>query len=134
MTLHASTGRLTNSNVLHSPMRFPVSYTVDNETLVIQDHKLVFQLADELNVMNKAEDESYQVNFIKWINSNPNTYQFTSGVRKTDGTVPRRSEYGEVIAALNRTTIADESEAHAQAEANLEACKRVLLGVCLRFV
>jgi hypothetical protein len=54
-------------------MRFPVSltYTGTNETLEIQDHKLVFQLADVLNGMNKDEDPKLQVNFIPWIQTNP---------------------------------------------------------------
>ena len=53
-------------------MRFPVSltYADTNETLEIQDHKLVFQLADVLNEMNANEEPAYQVNFIKWIQSN----------------------------------------------------------------
>jgi hypothetical protein len=54
-------------------MRFPVSltYAGSNETLEIQDHKLVFQLADVLNEMNKGEDPALQVNFIPWIQTNP---------------------------------------------------------------
>ena len=55
-----------------SPMRFPISltYAATNETLEIQDHKLVFQLADELNQMNAERDPWWQVNFIPWIQSN----------------------------------------------------------------
>jgi hypothetical protein len=54
------------------PMRFPVSmtYAGTNETLDIQDHKLVFQLADVLNQMNAEVDSIFQVNFIPWIQSN----------------------------------------------------------------
>lgn len=54
-------------------MRFPVSltYSETNETLEIQDHKLVFQLADVLNEMNADVDPVFQVNFIPWIQSNP---------------------------------------------------------------
>ena len=53
-------------------MRFPISltYAATNETLEIQDHKLVFQLADELNKMNADLDPWWQVNFIPWIQSN----------------------------------------------------------------
>jgi hypothetical protein len=53
-------------------MRFPISltYAATNETLEIQDHKLVFQLADELNQMNAKLDPWWQVNFIPWIQSN----------------------------------------------------------------
>ena len=53
-------------------MRFPVSmtYAKTNETLDIQDHKLVFQLADVLNQINSEVDPVFQVNFIPWIQSN----------------------------------------------------------------
>lgn len=54
------------------PMRFPVSITYPeaNETLYIQDHKLVFQLAEVLNEMNSEVDPVFQVNMIPWIQSN----------------------------------------------------------------
>ncbi|GHJ88713.1 hypothetical protein NliqN6_5115 [Naganishia liquefaciens] len=82
------------------PMRFPVSlsYTGTNETLEIQDHKLVFQLADVLNEMNKGKDPKLQVKFIEWIQSNPNTYVYNNGLRNPDGTVPRRSQYAALLA------------------------------------
>jgi len=53
-------------------MRFPVSmtYAATNETLDIQDHKLVFQLAEVLNQINGEVDPVFQVNFIPWIQSN----------------------------------------------------------------
>lgn len=64
-------------------MRFPTSltYTGTNETLEIQDHKLVFQLADELNKMNKGGDPSLQVNFIPWIQNNPKCVDFWQAAR-----------------------------------------------------
>jgi hypothetical protein len=46
------------------PMRFPVDLTLGNETVEINDHKMVFQLADVLNEMNRNSPE-YMVNFIK---------------------------------------------------------------------
>jgi len=46
------------------PMRFPVSLTLDNETVEINDHKMVFQLAATLNEMNGGNDTDYGVNFI----------------------------------------------------------------------
>lgn len=49
-------------------MRFPVEtfYPDTNETIQINDHKMVFQLADTLNKMNKKRPD-YKVNFIKYI-------------------------------------------------------------------
>jgi hypothetical protein len=48
------------------PMRFPVSLTdaETNETIEINDHKMVFQLADAINNYNR-NDSSLMVNFIK---------------------------------------------------------------------
>ena len=72
------------------PMRFPVSITLDNETLQIQDHRMVFQIADELNKQN-GNDSAYAVNFIKWIQASANQPSSTSK-RRPDGTVPGSSE------------------------------------------
>ena len=47
------------------PMRFPVSVSLGNETVEIQDHKMVFQLAAKLNEMNGGNTSDYAVNFIK---------------------------------------------------------------------
>lgn len=102
-------------------MRFPLSYTLDNETLEIQDHKLVFQMADELNYLNKEADPEWQVNFIPWIQSNPNTYQYVNNVRNPDGTTPRRNEYSDALTAANITATVDEdSEAYTDAVERLE--------------
>jgi monoamine oxidase len=73
------------------PMRFPVSLSLGNETVEINDHKMVFQLADVLNEMNGGNTSDYAVNFIKWIQSSPNTPASTSK-RLPDGTVPRKSD------------------------------------------
>ena len=74
------------------PMRFPVSlkYAGTNETFQIQDHRMVFQLADVLNAQN-GNDSEYAVNFISWIQSSANTPVATSK-RRPDGTVPGRIE------------------------------------------
>lgn len=45
-------------------MRFPVTVTFGNETVDINDHKMVFQLADVMNKLNGNSSE-YMVNFIK---------------------------------------------------------------------
>lgn len=71
------------------PMRFPVSafYEEFNETVEIQDHKMVFQLGDVLNQMNGG-DESVAVNFIPWIQSSPNTPGNSNGFRLPNGRIP----------------------------------------------
>jgi monoamine oxidase len=71
------------------PMRFPVSvqYADTNETLDIQDHKMVFQLGAVLNEMN-GNDPALAVNFIKWIQSSPNVPTNSNGGRLPNGRVP----------------------------------------------
>ena len=56
------------------PMRFPYSIhdSETNETFAIEDQKMIFQLADILNEMNKDEDPSLQVRFIDWIQTSDN--------------------------------------------------------------
>lgn len=75
------------------PMRFPVSvrYADTNETLDIQDHKMVFQLADVLNQLN-GNDSDLAVNFIPWIQSSPNVPAASGGIRKPNGLIPSAAE------------------------------------------
>jgi monoamine oxidase len=74
------------------PMRFPVSiqYPGTNETLEIQDHKMVFQLGAAVNEMN-GNESSLAVNFIPWIQHAANDPADTTK-RRPDGTVPGNAE------------------------------------------
>lgn len=89
-------------------MRFPVSLTdsATNETIEINDHKLVFQLADVLNGLNAKLDPWWQVKFIPWIQSNSATFQYQNGLRNADGTTPRRSQYPALLANASLSTAA----------------------------
>lgn len=71
------------------PMRFPVSvrYADTNETLDINDHKMVFQLADYLNTLN-GNDSALAVKFIPWIQASANVPAASNGVRKPNGLIP----------------------------------------------
>lgn len=75
------------------PMRFPVSikYADTNETLDIQDHKMVFQLADTLNELNQ-HNESLAVNFIPWYQSSPNAPANSNGFRLPNGRIPTSAQ------------------------------------------
>jgi hypothetical protein len=79
------------------PMRFPVEVKYDdtNETLPIQDHKMVFQLAEVLNEMNGGNDSDLAVKFIPWIQSNANTPANSRGYRLPDGRIPTRAQITE---------------------------------------
>lgn len=84
------------------PMRFPVSvrYADINQTLDIQDHKMVFQLADVLNERN-GNDSDLAVKFINWVQTNPNTPASSSGYRLPDGRIPSGREF----AALDKSVL-----------------------------
>ncbi|KAF2105768.1 hypothetical protein BDV96DRAFT_508891 [Lophiotrema nucula] len=74
------------------PMRFPVSTTYDtNETIEINDHKMVFQIADVLNKLN-GNDSTLAVNFIPWIQSSPNVPANSNGYRLPNGRIPSASQ------------------------------------------
>ncbi|KAF2220832.1 putative L-amino-acid oxidase [Elsinoe ampelina] len=75
------------------PMRFPVSirYANTNETLEIQDHKMVFQLADTLNRMNGNRTD-LAVSFIPWIQSNANAPTNSREGRLPNGQIPSAAQ------------------------------------------
>lgn len=75
------------------PMRFPVStkYADTNETLDIQDHKMVFQLGEVLNQMN-GNDSTLAVKFIPWIQSSANVPANSNGYRLPNGRIPSAAQ------------------------------------------
>jgi monoamine oxidase len=75
------------------PMRFPVSvkYADTNETLDIEDHKLVFQLASYVNELN-GNDSALEVKFIPWIQSSPNVPANSRGYRLPNGRIPSAAQ------------------------------------------
>jgi monoamine oxidase len=99
------------------PMRFPVSitYADTNETLEIQDHKMVFQLADVLNKMN-ADRPDLQVHFIPWVQKSPNVPASAGGNRLPDGRIPTAAQVAAnsslaYTSPLSNATAAEEAEA-----------------------
>lgn len=66
-------------------------YQDTNRTLDIQDHKMVFQLADVLNQMN-GNASDLAVKFIPWIQSSPNTPANSRGYRLPDGRIPSAAQ------------------------------------------
>ena len=75
-------------------MRFPVNITYPTgETLPIQDHKMVFQLADVMNRLNK-NNESLAIEFIPFIETSRNLPADTP-ILLPDGTTPSISQVAE---------------------------------------
>lgn len=75
------------------PMRFPEStkYAGTNETLPVNDMKLVFQLADAMNQLNNG-NSNFTVNFIPWIQTDPNGLYYFNGIKKPNGLPPTLTE------------------------------------------
>lgn len=115
-------------------MRFPVSvkYTDTNETLDIQDHKMVFQLGDTLNEMNK-NDPDLEVKFIPWIQSSPNVPTNTNGYRMADGRIPSRAQVAANESLSNPTSkiedMAAVEVAHEEIESFIDATPERLRNV-----
>lgn len=103
------------------PMRFPVSWTdkETNETVEIQDHKMVFQLADTLNKMNGNNTE-LAVNFIQWIQNSPNTPINSNGYRLENGRVPSRAQLAANSSLMTPAASAEDPEAAKAAEEEFE--------------
>lgn len=75
------------------PMRFPLSitYADSNETIQIQDHRIVFDLVNEVNKLNQ-NNTNFTVDFIEWYQDSPNGLYYINGARKPNGQVPTVSE------------------------------------------
>ncbi|KAF9893165.1 hypothetical protein FE257_012578 [Aspergillus nanangensis] len=115
------------------PMRFPVSitYPEKNETLEIQDHKMVFQLADTLNKMNKDRPD-LQVNFIEFIQNSPNV-PASSGGNRLNGRIPTAAQVKANPALVytapssNATSVEEAEEAYGEfsKSSDIEQMKKV---------
>ncbi|KAI9370252.1 flavin-containing amine oxidoreductase-domain containing protein [Aspergillus egyptiacus] len=100
------------------PMRFPVSihYAEQNETLEIQDHKMVFQLADVLNEMNADCHPELNVDFIPFIQRSTAVPASAGGNRLDNGRIPTAGEVAAqpdlvYSAAGPNETLAEEADA-----------------------
>lgn len=72
-----------------SAMRFPATFSVPaaNLTLNFSDHQIVFQLAGELNQINNHA-KNLSVDFIPWIQTDPNGLQYYNEVKLPSGLPP----------------------------------------------
>jgi monoamine oxidase len=93
------------------PMRFPYKYKnpETNETMNITDHQLVFQLASEMNRLNH-NDKNLSVDFINWVQSNPNGLVYNNGFKLPSGLPPTIAQIkadpslGSPVKALDAST------------------------------
>lgn len=69
------------------PMRFPMTISVANETYNVTDHQLVFQLADEMNQLNR-HSRNLSVDFIPWYQANPNGLSYNNGFKLPETGMP----------------------------------------------
>lgn len=69
------------------PMRFPTTIQLGNETYNVSDHQMVFQLADEMNRLNKFS-KNLSVDFIPWLQSSSNGLYYYNGIKLANGLPP----------------------------------------------
>lgn len=74
-------------------MRLPISitYSSTNETLQIQDHKIVFDLADEINRRN-GNNPNFTISFIPWLQRSPSGLYAVGGIRLPNGKIPTQAD------------------------------------------
>jgi monoamine oxidase len=103
------------------PMRFPVStkYADTNETVDIEDHKMVFQLANVLNQMN-GNNSALAVNFIPWIQSSPNVPANSNGYRLPNGRIPSSAQIKANSSLVLPAATGPDPEAEDKAEEALD--------------
>ncbi|CAI4220160.1 unnamed protein product [Parascedosporium putredinis] len=104
------------------PMRFPrfIQYADTNETLEIQDHKMVFQLIDVLNEMN-ADRPDLKIDLIKWIQTNDRIAGMSNGGRLPDGRIPSAAELAADPSLLLPAAEANDPEEAAEGRAALKS-------------
>ena len=99
-TTYLSGGPFDYSYQEMGPMRFPSTISLGNETYNVSDHQLVFQLAEEMNNLNK-KSKKLSVDFIPWFQSSRNGLVFKDGIRLPNGMSPTVAQ----IAANSSLTI-----------------------------
>ncbi|KAI9323142.1 flavin-containing amine oxidoreductase-domain containing protein [Dichotomocladium elegans] len=82
------------------PMRLPVQWTLNNKTLPIKDHEIVFLMAKELNQLNH-NNEDYKIDFIEWIQSSNNNLVYKNKVRLSNGKVPTKGDIAANPSLMN---------------------------------
>jgi monoamine oxidase len=102
-------------------MRFPASvhHKDTNETLDIQDHKMVFQHGETLNEVN-GHNPDLAVDFIEWIQSSPNVPANSNGYRLENGRIPSRAELAADSVLVLPAAASDDPDAAEAAKEMLE--------------
>lgn len=104
-TAYLSGGPFDYSYQEMGPMRFPYTYLspLDNKTYPINDHRLVFSLAEEMNKIN-GNNKNFSVDFIPWVADNPNGLHYFAGYKLPSGlppTVQQIADYNKEHAAAS---------------------------------
>jgi len=95
------------------PMRFPTTITLSNQTYNVSDHQLVFQLAGEMNKLNK-HDKNLSVDFIPWYQASKNGLVYKSGIKLDTGLPPTVAQVA-ANSSIELASVMDNSTVEAQA-------------------
>lgn len=98
-TVYLSGGPFDYSYQEMGPMRVPMTLTVANQTYNISDHQLVFQLVEEMNMLNKDNHDDLHIDLIDWLEAGSRTLPRDGGsnrVGEVDGQQGRPDNQGAV--------------------------------------
>lgn len=98
-TVYLSGGPFDYSYQEMGPMRVPMTLTVANQTYNMSDHQLVFQLVEEMNMLNKDNDDDLHIDLIDWLEAGSRTLPRDGGsnrVGEVDGQQGRPDNQGAV--------------------------------------
>ncbi|KAI6280396.1 hypothetical protein MCOR28_004295 [Pyricularia oryzae] len=76
------------------PMRFPATIELNNQTLNISDHQLVFDLAEEMNRLN-GHSKNLSIDFIPWYQSSQQGLSYKNSIKLPSGIAPTLAEVAQ---------------------------------------
>lgn len=91
-TTYLSGGPFDYSYQEMGPMRFPKTIELEGQTLNITDHQMVFDLADELNRLNRGNPKNLTIDWIPWFQSAANALIYNDDVKLPSGIAPTQEQ------------------------------------------
>lgn len=76
------------------PMRFPATIELNNQTLNISDHQLVFDLAEEMNRLN-GHSKNLSIDFIPWYQTSQQGLSYKNSIKLPNGIAPTLTQVAQ---------------------------------------
>ncbi|KLU85738.1 hypothetical protein MAPG_04758 [Magnaporthiopsis poae ATCC 64411] len=91
-TTYLSGGPFDYSYQEMGPMRFPKTIELEGQTLNITDHQMVFDLAAELNRLNRGNPKNLTIDWIPWYQSAANSLIYNDDIKTSSGIAPTQEQ------------------------------------------